>query len=96
MGLNFKVFIQLSCSPQAEVLSSQKELQLGLFYLQCQRFIVHPLESILWYSCHTQVITELPLGLKKKKAFLSVIQEQDGKTPSWVRLGLYLQNKMSF
>lgn len=64
-GLNFKILIKWSYSPQTAVLSSQKELDLTLFYSQCQWFIVHPLESILWYGCHTQVITELPLGGKK-------------------------------
>lgn len=65
------------------MLSLQKELELGLFYSQCQRFIVHAPESILRDSCHTQVIAELSLGRKinqKAKVFLSVIQEEeDGK-----------------
>lgn len=72
-GLNFKILIKQSYSlikrsysPQTAVLSSRKELDLTLFYSQCQWFIVHPLESILRYGCHTQVITELPLRGKKK------------------------------
>lgn len=43
---------------------SQKEL--GLLYSQRQRFVAHPLEGILWYGRHTQVVTQLPLGGKKK------------------------------
>lgn len=71
MGLNVKIFMKSTHFPPAEVLFLQKELELGLFYSQCQWFIVHPLESILWYNCHTQVITELPLEGKKKGIFVS-------------------------
>jgi len=71
MGLNVNIFIKLSYSPQAEVFSSQNQLELGLFYSQCQRFVVHPLESILWYSCHTQVIAELSLGGEKNNGIFA-------------------------
>lgn len=85
MGLNVKIFMKSTHFPQAEVLCSQKELELGLFYSQCQWFIVHPLESILWYNCHTQVITELPLEGKEKGVFVSLRNKMENTAGlAWV------------
>lgn len=96
IGLNVKILMKSTHFPQAEVLSWQKELELRLFYSQCQWFIVHPLKSILWYNCHTQVITELPSEGKEKRWFCQWLKNKMENTYSWVGMSFYLQNKMSF
>ena len=63
-GLITRFFSKQGCCPGMAALPSQKEL--GMLYSQCQRFVAHALEGILRYGCHTQVVTQLPLGGKKK------------------------------